>query len=272
MRHGPGRYLDRLSWPEAELALRRFRPALLPVGARTKEHGLHLPLATDWVQAEYLCRRLVAALPVLALPTLPYGYYPAFSDYPGSVSVRLEACRDTVIDICRSLAGHGAERTYVLNTGISSNWALEPARLQLLEIGVLTDYTDLRRIELGAAAALIEQSAGSHADEVETSRMLYIAPGLVRQERARPELCEGGRGGPLTRDPRRHDAQFSATGAFGDPTLANAEKGRQLTEALLAQLKAEIEALAEPHYRPPPPRVEYLRAPGTALTSTGQSD
>jgi creatinine amidohydrolase len=258
MRRGPGCYLERLSWPEAEVAMRHYVPALLPLGAGSKEHGMHLPLATDRVQADYLCTRLVEQLPVLALPTLTYGYYPAFLEYPGSVSVRLEACRDSVEDICRSLATHGADRIYLLNTGISTNWALEPTRLRLATLGILMDYTDLRRLDLGAAAALVEQPAGSHADEVETSRMLYMAPDLVRMDLARSDFGRGNGRGPLSRDPRRQDAQYSPSGVFGDPTLATAEKGKLLTEALLGCLINEIEALASADYQPPPPRRDYL--------------
>lgn len=43
--------LESLTWPEAEALFRRT-PApviVLPVGAWTKEHGLHLPLNNDWI-------------------------------------------------------------------------------------------------------------------------------------------------------------------------------------------------------------------------------
>jgi len=67
-------------------------------------------------------------LPVVALPGIPYGYYPAFLEYPGSVSLRREVFRDVVVDICSSISRHGPGKFYVLNTGVSTNWSLEPAR------------------------------------------------------------------------------------------------------------------------------------------------
>ncbi len=65
---------------------------------------------------------------MLVLPTLQYGYYPAFLEYPGSVSLSLETMRDTVVEICRSHARHGARRFYALNTGISTLRALATRR------------------------------------------------------------------------------------------------------------------------------------------------
>ena len=56
-----GRYVESLTWVEAEAALRARPTLLLPVGARTKEHGPHLPLDTDFRVAEYLARAFDAA-------------------------------------------------------------------------------------------------------------------------------------------------------------------------------------------------------------------
>ena len=63
-----GRYLDTMTWREAEKALKRFPVIVTPLGARLKEHGHHLPLNNDWIMAEYLAKRIVERLPVLVLP------------------------------------------------------------------------------------------------------------------------------------------------------------------------------------------------------------
>jgi len=253
-----GIYLEDLTWPEAQAALERIGAVLIPVGARVKEHGLHLPLKTDWLTAEYLTRRVLVQREIIALPTVPYGYYPAFLDYPGSVHVRLEAFRDTIIDICISMARHGSERCYVLNTGISTNRALEPARLALGEKGVLMEYTDPTRLRRSLEATLAEQAEGSHADELETSALLYIAPEVVRLERARPDIPPRRGSGPFSRDPETMDGHFSPTGAWGDPTLATLHKGRTLVEAMVRDLVAEITTFLGQGFEPPPPRSQYL--------------
>jgi creatinine amidohydrolase len=252
-----GLFVENLSWTEAEAAHARFPTVVVPIGARAKEHGLHLPVNNDYAMAEALARRVAERAGVLIYPTLPYGHYPAFTEYPGSVSLRLETFRDTVIDVARSLARHGAKRVYFLNTGISTCYSLEPARLELLGEGLVTEYTDLRVAGAEERGRVREQEHGTHADEIETSMMLELAPGTVKLELAKKDANPPARGG-LTRDPAKGRGVFSPTGAWGDPTLASAEKGRRLVEALVDAILAEIAALGVPGFVPAPPRTQYL--------------
>jgi creatinine amidohydrolase len=236
--------LEHLTWQQAEPILRAAPVVLLPLGARLKEHGLHLPLNNDWRLAEYLANRVVDASPVVALPTLQYGYYPAFSEYPGSVSLRLETCRDAVVDVCRSLAPFGPKKYYVLNTGISTVQALEPARLQLAQDGLRMEYTNLAEMLGDVEARVRSQEAGTHADEIETSMMLYIAPETVNLPAAQRDIHPDKGPGGLTRNPFAATGVYSPTGAWGDPTLATVEKGRIVVEALVERLLLAIAALA----------------------------
>src|SRR5206468_1052353 len=84
-----------------------------------------------------------------------------------------------------------------------------------------------------AAAELTEQSHGSHADELETSLMLALAPDLVNmaQAEASPALTRAT-SGPLThRDIA--SPNYSRSGSFGDPTLATRAKGEILLAAMV---------------------------------------
>jgi creatinine amidohydrolase len=238
-----GTYLEHLTWKQAEPLLRATEIVLIPLGARLKEHGLHLPLNNDWRLAEYLAKRVVDAASVVAVPTLQYGYYPAFTEYPGTVSLRLETCRDLVIDVCRSLAAFGPKKYYVLNTGISTLQALGPARQQLWEDGILMDYTDLSEALADVERRVRHQEAGTHADEIETSMMLYIAPETVNLPAAQRDIHPDKGPGGLTRDPDATSGVYSPTGAWGDPTLATPEKGRIVVEALVERLLTSIERL-----------------------------
>ncbi len=247
-----GRLLETMTWVEAEAALKTHPLVVIPLGARTKEHGPHLPLNNDWLMAEYLARRVQESSDVLLLPTIQYGYYPAFLEYPGSVSISSATSRDFVVDICRSLSRHGAKKFYVLNTGISTVRALEPARRLLAGDGVQLEYTDL-----GEALAAVEKSVrqsegGTHADEIETSMMLYIAPEAVRMDRAVKDYHPDKGPGGLTRDPEAKTGVYSPTGAWGDPTLATREKGRVVTEALVAHVTGFLARFAREDYRPRP--------------------
>ncbi len=239
-----GCYLETLSWPEAEHALRDYPTVVLPIGARTKEHGLHLQLNNDWLMAEYLARRVAERCRVVVLPTLQYGYYPAFLEYPGSVSLSLETMRDTVVEICRSHARHGARRFYALNTGISTLRALAPAAERLAAEGIALAYTDIEAAAASVVEELVTQSEGTHADEIETSMMLYIAPETVRMERAQPDVHPARAPGPLTRTPGAERGHYSPTGAYGDPTAATPEKGQRIVEAAVDHIVAFLDGFA----------------------------
>jgi creatinine amidohydrolase len=236
-----GVLLEALSWDEAEHALTPDRVVVIPLGAESKEHGRHLQLNNDWVMAEYLKQRVLAAAPVVVAPTINYSYYPAFLEYPGSTSLGPETARDMVVDICRSLASYGPRRFYVLNTGISTIKPLSEAAKTLASEGVTLRYFNFEEIET-VVEKVQQQAGGTHADEIETSMMLYIAPNTVRMSRAVKDLSPGRRG-PLTRNANATNGIYSPTGAWGDPTLATKEKGQVVVEATVQAVLGDIQDL-----------------------------
>jgi creatinine amidohydrolase len=235
-----GHLLEELTWPEAEALLGPDTVVVLPLGAAAKEHGPHLRLNNDWLIAEYLKRRVMEAVDVVVAPTLNYHYYPAFVEYPGSTTLRLETARDVVVDICLSLSAFGPRRFYVLNTGVSTVRALKLAQDQLATGGILLHFTDLEVVAGDAVARVSEQDGGTHADEIETSMMLYIAPETVDMRKAARDYHPGK--GRLTRTPGS-DETYSPTGIFGDATLATREKGHIVVEAKVAGILADIARL-----------------------------
>jgi creatinine amidohydrolase len=236
-----GILLEDLSWVEAESVLGPDTVVVIPLGAESKEHGPHLKLKNDWLTAEYLKRRVLERSNVVMAPTVNYGYYPAFLEYPGSVSLRVETSRDMLVDICRSLAGYGPRRFYVINTGVSTLAALRPAAEILAADGIVLHFTNILTITEDLEEALSSQEGGTHADELETSMMLYIAPGSVDMSKAVKDF-NPDQPGPLTRNPKGRGV-YSPTGTWGDPTLATLEKGEALTEALVEGIVSEIETL-----------------------------
>jgi len=237
----PGVRLEDLTWVEAEKVLTSDAVVVLPLGAESKEHGPHLKLGNDYLMAQYLAARVREKASVVVAPTINYNYYPAFLEYPGSTSLSLETARDLVVDVCRGLARFGPRRFYVLNTGVSTVRALQPAADALAADGTLMRYTDLLKAMAPVERRVATQEGGTHADELETSMMLYIAPESVDMSKAVKDYRPGG--GGLTRDPNKKDAVYSASGVWGDPTLATREKGKVLTEALVDAILAEIEEL-----------------------------
>ena len=239
----PGFRVGGLPWTEAEKLLTPDRVVVLPLGAAAKEHGPHLLLRTDEILAEHFARRVVERRPVALLPTLTYGFYPAFLEYPGSVSLSFETQRDAVAEICRAIARYGPRRFYVLNTGVSTARPLRATADLLAREGILMRFTDLAVAGKSAEEAVREQRYGTHADEVETSMILFMAPGTVRMDRAVAD-GERVRPGPLTRDPTNADGHYSPSGVFGDATLATWRKGERVVEAMLADVLADLDQLA----------------------------
>lgn len=234
-----GVLIERLSWDEARPLLTTDTVVLVAVGAQSKEHGRHLPLNNDWLMAEYLKARVIGATPVVAYPTINYHFYPAFRPFPGSTTLEQTTARDMVADVVRSIATHGPRKFYVLNTGVSTIAPLKATQALLRLEGIDMRFTDILAVAGDVEKRLSKQQEGTHADETETSVMLYIAPDVVKLPRAvkdyrrlRDQWPHVGGAGP--------DA---ATGVYGDPTLASREKGQAIVEAMVVGIVREIDAL-----------------------------
>lgn len=252
------RYLEQLSWPEAANALTESACVVIPLGAQLKEHGHHLPLNTDWLLADYLTGQLSALQNLLITPPIGLSFFPAFTDYPGTVSLSKHCAGLMLEEYLQALSTHGARRFYFLNTGISTNWVLEPLRLKLQQQHIEILYSDLLELLPDIEAPIAEQRCGSHADEIETSMMLYIAPERVRMELA---CCEYGRdgkqSGPFRRQPEQNGF-YSPSGIFGDATLATAEKGHVVLQQLAERIRRQLRAFSQPGWHPAPPAERYL--------------
>jgi len=236
-----GIVLGELTWVEAERALTPDTLVVIPLGAAAKEHGPHLKLKNDLILADYLTARVIERADVVVAPTVPYHFYPSFLEYPGSTHLRLETARDVMVDIVRSLSAHGPKRFYVLNTGISTNRALAPAAELLAADGILLRYTILSEVLAAAEASVKEEAGGTHADEIETSMILYIDPSAVDMSKAAKDYDASGRG-PLSRVKGRPNTTYSPTGIWGDATLATREKGRVVVDAWVEGTLKDIEA------------------------------
>lgn len=213
--------------------------AILPVGAECKEHGPHLPMNTDYLQARWLAASVVQQADVVVWPVLGYGYYPGFVDYPGSCSLSRATFSATVADIVSGIGQAGARRVRILNTGLST---IEPLQ-QVIEqaVGfksiVLLNVYDGRHYR-AAAMETQQQARGGHADELETSIMLAIDPDRVDMRKAVACIERPIQGRFNRSDPQAPN--YSPSGVYGDPTLASADKGRRLLCAMIADI---VEAL-----------------------------
>lgn len=236
-----GVLLENLTWNEAEKVLTPETVVVIPLGAASKEHGPHLLLKNDLILSDYLSARVLMDANVVIAPTINYHFYPSFLEYPGSTSLQLGTARDVVVDICKSLASYGPKKFYILNTGISTVRALNPARDSLAAVGIDMMFTNLKGIS-EVEDRIKKEEGGTHADEIETSMILYMKPDAVDMTKAVKDYTPSqGRG--LTRDPNNKASTYSPTGVWGDATLATYEKGKIVTEALVEMILNDIETL-----------------------------
>lgn len=235
-----GILLEDLTWQEAEKVLTPQTIVVIPIGAESKEHGPHLKLKNDFLIAQYLTREVLKKSAVVVAPTVNYHYYPAFGEYPGSTTLRIETARDLMVDICRSLARYGPKRFYAINTGVSTIRALRLSAEVLAQDGIQFRYTDILKVAEAAEKQVKQEEGGTHADEIETSMLLFIAPETVDMKKAVKDYHPSPKGG-LTRDPHGEGA-YSASGIYGDATLATRKKGEIMVHAMVDGILKEIEA------------------------------
>jgi creatinine amidohydrolase len=119
---------------------------------------------------------------------------------------------------------------------------LKSAADELAQEGIVLWYLNILEVDKKVPQKLLKQKGGTHADEGETSMMLYIAPETVNMSKAVKDFdSRPGRRG-LTRNPEG-EGHYSPTGIWGDPTLASKEKGKALIETAVKEIIKQIKEL-----------------------------
>lgn len=230
---------------------------LLPLGA-VEQHGDHMPVGTDTLIAEALCRAAAEKRAgVAVLPPPWYGFSPHHMRFAGTVTLRLDTLRAVVTDIVGSLVEHGFRRVLIVNGHGGNGGAVDVlastlghAHRDRARIAAVT-YFHLAAASIDAIRESGPGGAG-HAGEFETSVMLHLAPDLVDMAKAGGTYPDPG--SPyLTTDltgssPIRTYLDFadlSPNGVLGDPSLASAEKGARFFEAVTNDLIRFTEDFAQ---------------------------
>ena len=235
-------FIEPMIWDEVARRIGDGAVAILPIGAAAKQHGFHLPLSTDRIQAEWLAGQLSLRIGALIWPTLTYGHYPAFTEYAGSANLSAATFEAMVHEIAAGILGHGCRAVFVLDTGISTQAPVERALARLAPGTAMHLRIHAGSCYRRAAAELGEQRHGSHADELETSLMLALAPDLVDMTRAEASpAVQHVTPGPLT-SVDTASPNYSRSGSYGDPTLATRAKGQALLAAMLDDLQEQAAA------------------------------
>lgn len=253
MHHLTGRRaVASLTWREAAEQITEDSILLQPMGS-IEQHGPHLPLATDQLIANAVAEAVIDEFgdrdDIWLLPPLVYTKSNEHKWAPGTVWLQDQTLRSVLDDIGRSVTTLRARKLVFLN-GHGGNSALLQVvcREVHLDHGLLTFLTHpYVAADQGGPSPAHELGMGIHGGIDETSMLLHLHPEVVRMEHAArsvPESLAGRKhvkfGGPVIFGWSSSD--LGESGVIGDPTGANAERGKEHFEAAVAFLG---EAFAE---------------------------
>jgi len=215
-----------------EIAARQPGTALINL-ASVEQHGPHLPVGTDYLIGQAIAAEVARRLDAYLLPSLPVGTCQEHLGGAGTVWIGPETLFSLVCDLCLSLGRQGFRRiAFLLSHG--GLWMVKPAvrEVNLNHPGLTVIWTHTYD-HLRTSAPILE-SAGMdlHAGESETSLLLHLHPDLVRMDLAVDHQPGVGRE-YLDYLPC---LAVCPDGVWGQPTLASADKGRRLFEAMVAGL------------------------------------
>ncbi|MBC7264748.1 MAG: creatininase family protein [Chloroflexi bacterium] len=236
--------LGEMTWVEAEEALKTRRIALLPVGS-TEQHGHHLPLATDYILAEEIAKKVAEQVNALVLPGIPYGPVYTFRHYAGTIGIRPETLQIMVEDVCRSVKGQGIDIVAVIIGHLTDVPPVQFAARNLREEGMLVLYLfhpGLDYILKHICETKRAHPRVVHAAEVETSLMLALRPDLCQMDKAKVEYPDF----PVWYDYVPLSTKgIVRTGTYGDATAASAEKGKKMVDVIVSNIVKILRAVEE---------------------------
>lgn len=252
-------WLETKSWLEAEEAIAQSGGvAIIPVGS-VEQHSLHLPVGTDTYVAITLAEDAANQTGAVVTPPVWFGWSPHHMVRPGTITIRPEVLADLTYDIIASLAQHGLKKVILLNGHRIVNvvWMQICAERAQRELGVTIKIYDPAYMSKDIVGELGFGPVG-HAEEVETSHMMYRYPDLVHLEKAKDNpirqtplysvdpcfthdtLCYV----PSSYEHAKKNAEI-AGGCTGEPSKSDPEKGRIYHEHLVNNLVSVIRSLQE---------------------------
>lgn len=276
-------YLPHMTVPEVQDFLTRSDMVLIPV-ASLEQHGLHLPIGTDYLNGVERAKLIAQEVDVLVAPILLPGQSPYHMGFEGTVTLPSTLIQEVYVEAAKSLMRHGFKRFLVMNAhgGNAAITRFIVDRINQETEGIAVDLgAVISPFRTGAAADPDDEPASPvfdrHGGTGETSSSLYLIPELVDLEEAVPAeitlpphmeamlpevvagdptalavfLAEGLKAAETNKGTSA--AEMSTTGVWGvrDPAEGSAERGRRMTESTVDAAVAFIR------------RWNELRPPGT---------
>jgi creatinine amidohydrolase len=215
--------------------------AVLPWGA-TEAHNYHLPYASDAIEADRISAESARiaweqGAKVIVLPTIPYGVNTGQHDIPLDMNMNPSTQMVVLTDIIEVLDRQGINKLVVLNCHGGNDF-----RQILRELGVQFPGMFLCQVNFYQVLDKKEyfEEDGDHADEMETSLLLYLNPELVLLKN------EAGEGNAKRFSiealnskwawAERKWSQVTEDTGIGNPSNASAEKGKHYFEDLTRKI------------------------------------
>ena len=183
-------YLPHMTRPEVEDLLTRSDMVLIPVGA-LEQHGTHLPIGTDYLNGLQQAKLIGQRADILVAPIMMPGQSPYHMGFAGTVTLPSELIQEVYVEAAKSLMQHGFKRFLFLNAH-GGNRAITTFVVDRInqetegiavDLGAVTGPFMERSTEAGTAPAT-QPMLDRHGGTPETSRSLYLIPGLVDLEAA----------------------------------------------------------------------------------------
>lgn len=223
--------VENITMAEFKKHLHKTKTIVFPFGT-VEEHGSHLPLNTDTLII-YETLKMIKKRVFLA-PPVYYGVCTTTKHHPGTIHITpgtlRSLSRDIVVDTYKKglrnfllISGHGGSQHMAALKEVSEELIEE---LKDTRIAAFSPY-DLLWKEL---SELSETENDSHAGELETSMMLYLAGDLVngRAKEEYPKIPK-----PFV---QKDYTKYWKGGVWGNPQKASTKKGEQAIKVIVDKI------------------------------------
>jgi len=227
---------ETMTWEEIA-ALRRAGTdtALLPVGA-TEQHGPHLGVGMDSVNANLVCAAVSAKTGIPVLPGINYGCSLGHSRrWPGTLALQPNTLTETVVQLYEWLHAAGYRRLFIINGHVGNSAPLRCA-LEIIRSrfdDALIRLCNVAEISPRVRSEFYADAEDWHANAAETSLMLAAAPELVRADKMSSADDPDRTGGLVFTHPVN---RTSANGVTGYPSRATRDQGENLFRMMVEDL------------------------------------
>lgn len=209
-----------------------FEMAILPWGA-TEAHNYHLPYATDIYEADYIAAAAAkiawekGAKPIV-LPTIPFGVNTGQSDILLDINLNPTTQLAILNDIIDTLNRQGIYKLLIFNSHGGNNF-----KPLVRELGLKYPHMFICFSNWFQAMNRSDyfKNEGDHAEEMETSLMLYLKPELVLPKdkwgtgKSKSFKIKAFTEGWVWAE--RKWSEISEDTGVGNPDLATREKGKR---------------------------------------------